>query len=175
MEQDGHLKSLAERMREKAEQERIETEKVFSEQLQTLKSNLLTLSQNAVCTMSDAMAQEIACAAEKLGQHYRVLSIAYGKAWMRTAITATAILFGLIVGGWGLMKGADYWLETYRLELAQVKTELQDQRQTLEKLKSEAWGLTLHEDENGRFIIIPVGTKINPTWTRGKNQAIRLE
>ena len=55
MEQAGSLKSLAERMREKPEQERIETEKIFVEQLQTLKDNLQASSQNALRTMSDAM------------------------------------------------------------------------------------------------------------------------
>ncbi len=77
MEQTGSLKTLAERMKEKAEQERVETEKIFTEQLQTLKDSLQASSQNALRTMSDAMGQEITGAAKSLEQKYKVLSMAF--------------------------------------------------------------------------------------------------
>ena len=180
MEQDGHLKSLAERIRDKAEQERMRTENVFKEQLRTLSDSLRESSTNALHTMSDAITADIETATASLSQHYRTLSKAYGRAWVRTAITAFAMMLGLTAGGWVLMKGAAYWLDTHRQELAQVKADLRVHRQALatmkpERARAETWGLSFHEDKNGQFIIIPVGMKINTTWTRGENQTIKLE
>ena len=180
MEQDGHLKSLADRMREKAEQERIQTESVYKEQLQTLSDSLRESSKNALRTMSDAITADIETATARLSQHYRTLSVAYGRAWMRAAITAFAMMLGLTAGGWVLMKGAAYWLDAHRQELALVKADLSDHRQALETMKpererAETWGLRFYEDKNGQFIIVPVGMNINTTWTQGENQAIKLE
>jgi hypothetical protein len=169
MEQAGSLKNLAERMREKAEQERIETEKVFSEQLQTLKDNLQASSQNALRTMSDAMGQEIMGAAEKLRQQYQVLSLAFGRKWIGLAILGVALCLGMAVGGWALT-GAWAW------RLAGYQTDLELAKQALANLKGEMWNLELRELPNGRFIVFPPGKKSDgQTWKVGDRDAIRME
>lgn len=176
MEQDGHLKSLAERMKEKAEQERIQTESVFREQLQTLKDNLLASSQNALRTMSDAMAQEITNASASLTRHYKILSMAYGKAWIRTAITALAALIPLalvvlLLAGW--MK---YQIDSYHSTCDRLEARIAEQRQTLANLNAGTWGVTLRETEHGRFVIMPPG--VSPSqkvFMVDMLKAIRLE
>lgn len=175
MEQDGHLKNLAERLKEKAEQERIETEKVFTEQLQTLSSNLLASSQNALRTTMDAMAGELTTATTNLRQHYQTLSMAYGRAWLRTAITALAVFLGMLIGGWGLVAWATYRLRSHRTELSRLKAECNQQHETLEALKAGTWGLSLRESEKGRFIVLPDGTKAVTGWTWGDKSTIKLE
>ena len=180
MEQIGNLKTLAERMKEKAEQERIETEKIFREQLQTLKDNLQASSQNALRTMSDAMAQEITSAAERLSGQYRVLSMSFGKRWIALTILGVALCLGMAIGGWALAEYGASNLEVYRSELARLKQDCQTQRRELEEMrperaKAETWGLSFFESENGQFIMIPVGMEIKTGWTRGENQLIKLE
>ena len=175
MEQAGSLKSLAERMQEKAEQERIQTEKLFASELENLRRSLQTSSKNALATMENAITTEIADATERLSRHCQTLNLAYGRAWVRTAITAMAALLGLMLGGWMLMEGAVYWLAGYRQELAQVKVELREQRETMENIKTKTWDLTLRESENGRFIVLPAGMKYATGWTVGDRQAIKLE
>ena len=176
MERDGHLKTLAERMKEKAEQERMQTEAIFTEQLQTLKNSLQESSQNALRTMSDAMAQEITNAAENLNQRYRLLSMAFAKKWIVLASLGAALCLGMLAGGWALAKAGAWNLEKYRSELAQLKQDCQTQRATLENMKSQTWGLELLEDKDGRFIVLPPGMKPNPKfWNVGMKKAIKLE
>jgi hypothetical protein len=177
MEQDGHLKSLAERLKEKAEQERIETEKVFSEQLNTLSSNLQESSTNALHTMSDAMAQEITNAAAELNHHYKFLSLAFARKWIASTVLGIFLCLGMLLGGWSWVELLIWKAENARIELAQLRTDYQEQRETLEMLKAEAWGVTMRESENGRFLILPPGMIPDPAqfWNVGNRKAIRLE
>lgn len=176
MERDGHLKSLAERMKKKAEQERMQAEEIFNERLRSLSASLTASSQNALTTMSDAMEREITDAAGKLSQHYRTLSIAYGKAWIRTAIMALAALIGLTVGGWTLAKAGAWNLGRYRTELTQLKRDCQERRETLATLKSETWDLELQTLKNGRFRVFPFGKKPDSQiWTVDGRSAIKME
>jgi hypothetical protein len=169
MEQAGSLKNLAERMKEKAEQERIETEKVFKEQLQTLKDNLQASSQNALSIMSDAMGQEITSRAEKLKQQYHVLSMAFGRKWIGLAILGTALCLGMAAGGWALT-GAWAW------RLAGYQADLELAKQALANLKGEMWNLELRELTNGRFIVLPPGKKTDGrVWKVDGRDAIKME
>jgi hypothetical protein len=167
-------------MREKAEQERIETEKVFNEQLQTLKDNLQASSQNALRTMSDAMGQEITGAAERLSRQYKVLNLAFGRKWIVLASLGTALCLGMLAGGWALAKAGAWRLAAYRSELTQLKQDCHALRRELEvmrpeRVRAETWGLEFQEDKDGRFIVVPTGTKIVTGWMVGKQQAIKLE
>ncbi len=180
MEQTGSLKTLAERMKEKAEQERIETEKIFIEQLQTLKDNLQASSQNALRTMSDAMGQEITSTAERLSQQYHVLSLAFGRKWIGLAALSTALCIGVTISAWALTEIWARRLIDYRNERELLKQESHTLRRELEvirpeRARAETWGLKFQEDKDGRFIVVPTGTKIVTGWTVGKQQAIKLE
>ena len=176
MEQTGSLKTLAERMKEKAEQERIETEKIFTEQLQTLKDNLQASSQNALRTMSDAMAQEIMSAAESLSEQYRVLSMSFGKRWIGLASLGAALCLGMAIGGWALTEAWAWRLTGYQADLELLKQACQVQQQTLSNLKSQTWGLELMEDSDGRFILLPPGMRLNQKmWMKSLRNAIKLE
>jgi hypothetical protein len=160
-------------MKEKAEQERIETEKVFKEQLQTLKDNLQASSQNALTTMSDAMGQEITSRAEKLNKQYQVLSMAFGRKWIGLAILGAALCLGMAAGGWALTKTWAWRLAGYRNELAQLKQDTQAQRdeqakiekyvETLNKSYTELWektgGVALMERNGSRYIVAPTGSE----------------
>ena len=173
MERDGHLKTLAERMKEKAEQERMQTEAIFTEQLQTLKNSLQESSQNALRTMSDAMAQEITNAAENLNQRYRLLSMAFAKKWIVLASLGAALCLGMLAGGWALAKAGAWNLEKYRSELAQLKQDCQTQRdeqeqtakvveilnRTLTTLMDKTSGVFLMERDGSRFLVAPMGSE----------------
>ncbi len=176
MEQTGSLKTLVERMKEKTEQERIETEKIFKEQLQTLKDSLQTSSQNALHIMSDAMGQEITSVAERLSQQYRVLSLAFGRKWIGLAILGAALCLGMAIGGWALTEAWAWRLTGYQADLELLKQACQVQQQTLSNLKSQTWGLELMEDSDGRFILLPPGMRLNQKmWKKSLRNAIKLE
>ena len=74
-----------------------------------------------------------------------------------------------------LAKAGTWHLSTYRAELALLKQECQKRQETLAILKDSTWDLRLLEDKDGRFIILPMGTKAATNWTVGKQAAIKLE
>ena len=50
--------------------------------------------------------------------------------------------------------------------------EIEEQRQTVERLKETTWGVVLHEGEEGRkFVVLPAGSFLNPPWTVGGRPA----
>ena len=180
MEQDGHLKSLTERMKEKAEQERMQTEKVFTEQLQTLSSSLQESSTNALRTMSDAMEQEITNAAERLNQHYRLLSFAFSKKWLSMTILGITLCFGMMLAGWGMVELVKKRLTESRSELAQVEAEHKNLSRSVEILKetmgalwNESSGLTVMNWNGSRYVIGPPNSQGGHT-IQGR-PAIKLE
>jgi hypothetical protein len=50
--------------------------------------------------------------------------------------------------------------------------EIQEQQDTLAKIKTRSWGVTFHEDKDGRFLILPPGADTG--WTIGKKVAVKL-
>lgn len=84
---------------------------------------------------------------------------------------AISIIFGTI--GFCIM----YFISESKLkELAEIKATINQEKRVLNSLKEKTWGLQLEENKQGRFIILPQGTKIdtNGLWKVGKNEAIRL-
>ncbi len=45
---------------------------------------------------------------------------------------------------------------------------------TLAKIEARTWGLKLHQDKDGRFLILPPGTRLESDWIFGKNPAVKL-
>ena len=176
MEQSGGLKTLAERLKDKTEQERVETEKLFADELKNLRSSLQASSKNALATMENAIAKDIGVATANLSQHFRLLSLAYGWNWLKATLLGLGLMFGMTLGGWGLAAWMDYRLASYREELATLRQECQDQKAELIALRSETWNLELLKDKDGRFIVLPPGVKPNPQfWNIGTKKAIKLE
>lgn len=63
-----------------------------------------------------------------------------------------------------------------REERDSLKAAIQAEEATLFELKAETWGLRLEENDKGRFIVLPKGTRIDKRpWSVGNNPAIRLE
>lgn len=171
MERDGHLKTLAERMKEKAEQERQEAEKIFTEQLQTLSSSLTASSQNALATMSDVMAKEITNAAATLNQHYRLLSATFAKKWIASTVLGIFLCLGMLLGGWSWVELLVWKTEKQQAELTRLETACRKQREILETL--ETWGVTVQDRTEGRFIVGPPSSAGG--WTIDRKAAIKLE
>lgn len=59
-------------------------------------------------------------------------------------------------------------------EIVRLKAAIQAEEVTLTKMKSKTWGIKLHEDKNGRFIILPEKMKLDPMWTLENRSAAKL-
>ena len=81
--------------------------------------------------------------------------------------------FGALIAG-GIYAGLNVYGSKLQEEHEKLKTAIQDEEATLTKLESKTWGLSLYEDEKGRFIVLPEGMRTESNWTVGKRDAIRL-
>lgn len=72
------------------------------------------------------------------------------------------------------------WLSNQiQSQLSQYQTyaaAINNQLQTLEKIKAQIWDMTMIENQEGRFLIFPIGTQIDPGWTvgSGRKPAIKI-
>ena len=48
-------------------------------------------------------------------------------------------------------------VESLTTRKATLQAEIEAQEKTIERLKEKTWGLLLHEDESGRFVVFPKG------------------
>ena len=84
-------------------------------------------------------------------------------------------LFGLGILVCGASVGFFIWsTDSLREERNALKVAIQAEETTLATLRSQTWGVRLHEGEKGRFIVLPEGMSTEANWTVGKNAAIRL-
>ena len=60
-------------------------------------------------------------------------------------------------------------------EINSLEQEKKEVMGTLSAMQNKSWGLTLHSDQNGRFIVLPLGSKASTGWTMGKQTAIKVE
>lgn len=88
-----------------------------------------------------------------------------GRTWL-TITMVTVLLTGT--------SGAVLWWQSSLI--AANLADIAQQRDTLSKLNAKTWGIQLHEDTNGRFLILPAGMKDETGWTfdNGKKNAVKL-
>ena len=69
-------------------------------------------------------------------------------------------------------------IDTYRENVAYLHRECSVVRaegfQALAKIEAKTWGVELHQDSSGRFLILPPGVEPSTGWQIGKRQAVRL-
>ena len=54
------------------------------------------------------------------------------------------------------------------------ESEIAEQRLTVQHLQETTWGVRFHEEENGRFLVLPQGTVPATGWTVGGQPAVKL-
>lgn len=68
-----------------------------------------------------------------------------------------------------------WWQIQDRIETkATLDLEIEQQQETVKRLRETTWGILLHEDDNGQFMVLPVGTLEDPDWRLGERPAVRL-
>ena len=96
------------------------------------------------------------------------------KAWARPIVVGLLILLGICGGSWGLTQ----WLSSGIQARLQIRSELEaeiiEQRLTVQQLQETTWGVRFHEEENGRFLVLPQGTVPVTGWTVGGQLAVKL-
>ena len=106
--QNGMQETLTERLKKKTEEELQQVEKIFEENLQNLSRQLQKSSTKELATIENAIKTETETANSNLNRHYKVLSRAYGKEWIRSALITLSMMTGILIASWGAFQGFGY-------------------------------------------------------------------
>ncbi len=178
MTKDSTPKSLTERIAEKrAEEEAILTS--HQEELrQTAKREFeSTASEYKSC--GSKLRASVGAEAERtrsaIEENLRELRSGIERKLLWSLARGFLFVIGVALGLWGLISflGQDIQqkIETRR-ELA---VEIEQQRQTVERLRETTWGVVLVEDEqSNRFVVLPEGTLEDPPRYFGGGDVIKL-
>ena len=175
MQPTGSLTNLAERMKEKAEQERQQIESIVGDELTNLRLNLSSATRNALNTIKSDMEGEIKNARWTLKDQTQSLCWNIGQRWLMVSLIALAAIIGVSLGGWGLTKLVERKVLNLHREISQLQGQQIQLEITVNQLEAKTWGLELLEAQEGRFIVLPPDTTAKTGWTRGKRQAIKVE
>lgn len=132
-----------------------------------------------IVAQTDAALQQLSSVPNQLGtiksqidQRSAALNWGMMKMGLYPAAVGAALFIGGIGAALGVEQGMKYDIGSYRKERDTLKLEIEQQQATLRELEQETWGVGYHEGENGRFLILPEGSKRN--WTVDDKPAVKL-
>ncbi|MFG0770224.1 MbeB family mobilization protein [Vibrio plantisponsor] len=87
------------------------------------------------------------------------------KTWIWLPVTVITVLLAC----WGVI----WW---QGMTIVQNQQEIKRQEIALEKLNAKIWGVSLYQDNEGNYLVIPEGYTVQGGWTLndGKNELIKL-
>ena len=163
MKQTSSAADFSARLRQKMEQERQEIESVTANELRRLGENLRHIA-------SEERRITAAVTGDAIGRLRGMLL--WG--WLRPLVIGVLLSIGLCVGSWGAMQWLWWQIESRIETKASLEREIEQQRETVERLQQSTWGIRLQETPEGRFVVLPPETLDAPPWTVGGRPAVRL-
>ena len=155
---------LQARLQKRAEQERQEIEALTQSELKKLAENL-----------RQSVEDEVYIIVRDIKDHTRRMNAALWGAWLRSMVIGVCLFLGILAGSWGLTRWYANQIQSLIETKVMLEFEIQEARQTVERLKETTWGVVLHEGEEGRrFAVLPAGSLQDPPWTVGGRPAVPL-
>jgi hypothetical protein len=170
MQNTGNLNSLAEKMKARTEQERLELESLTRQQFAALSKSLSESSKNALSTTEAAIRLQLASLEQNVTSHCRILSAVFGWKCLQALILTLCILMGATLSGWGLLTLAEKKIVTLQREVAELRTAKAALEQSI-----ATWPLALENAPNGRFLIPTPPHTLKTGWTFNNQAAWKLE
>ena len=107
--------------------------------------------------------------------HTRWMNAAlWGGAWLRSVTVGVCLFLGILAGSWGLTRWYANHIQSLIETRAALEIEIQEARQTIERIEQTTWGVTLVEVNGQRFAILPESTPENPLLTMDGRPTVRL-
>ena len=155
---------LQARLQKRAERDRQEIEALTQSELKKLADNLRQSVQD-----------EMYIIVRDIKDHTRWMNAALWRPWLRSVAVGVCLFLGILAGSWGLTRWYANQIQSLIETKAVLEFEIQEARQTVERLKETTWGVVLHEGEEGRrFAVLPAGSIQDPPWTVGGRPAVPL-
>ena len=175
MNQNGDLRNLAGQLREKTQKTLEMTEELIQDTLKTMSENLqnqLTEEQN---TINNVISENTTHMIDRMNQESQLLNWSFVKAWIRSAIIGIALSIGMFIALWLTVN----WLaETVSVNIRQLhnlEEMVAEQEETLEILRKETLGVTLLEQDNERYIVIPKGVATKKLMHQNGQEFLKME
>ena len=172
--QTGTQQNLADKLKVKVKAERLKTEQIFKDNLEKLSKNLQESSQKELNTIKEAIQTQTYQARSNLNSQYKILSKAFGKRLVIETLVTLAILTGLILASWGLLKGLVYQTHKRVNYLNKIEAMIKQEETTLQYIQEDTFGIDLMIESKSNFIVIPEGYTIETSWHSEDRKSIRL-
>ena len=159
----SNANDLTERLRRRLETEHQAIEELTASELERLGENSRRVASNALRTIE----RDTAVATGRM----RALLL---KAWLRPLLVGLSLWLGICGGSWATMHWLSVRIQARIQTAAALDLDIEQARQTLERLEATTWGITLREIEGERFVVLPVGALAYPPWTVDTRPAVKL-
>lgn len=175
------LDNLQKYLLQKQEEKREQIEALTRQELEQLGVNLRNAVNRVLHTTENDMQGRIARMNQSLekglGQTRRqvdALQSTMQKMWIKHVLIGLSLFLGISLGSWGLMQFLSSQIMSRAETLAQIQRHIEHERQTLQILQDKTWGVTLRQSKEGRFVVLPPGTKPEISWRVGGRPALML-
>ena len=163
--------SLQKHLMQKQEEKREQIEALTQQELEQLGANLRNAANRVLHTIENDMQAQIARMNQSLKKSLdqtrtqtEALQSTIQKMWLKPALIGLSLFIGISLGSWGLMQFLSYQITSQTETLGQLQLQMESKRQTLQILQDKTWGVTLHQDKQGRFVVLPPGTNPKISW-----------
>ncbi|MDP2816281.1 MAG: hypothetical protein Q8O19_06345, partial [Rectinemataceae bacterium] len=72
------------------------------------------------------------------------------------------------------MQFLSYQIKSQTETLGQLQLQMESEQRTLQILQDKTWGVTLHQDKQGRFVVLPPGANPKISWSVDGRPALIL-
>ena len=145
---------LTSRLRRRLETDRQQIEETAACELQRLGERLSAVASGALRSIDADM--------EAATARMRALLL---RAWLRPLLVGLSLFLGISGGSWATM----HWLSASiqrRIEtLGTANLRIEDARGMLAEIEETTWGVTLREVNGERYVTLPAGTSVRPSFT----------
>ena len=170
--------SLSERLRKRREEEerRIAAERqryeaLITGALEKLGASASSAADNAQRSIESALDEVI---------DRQVSALKWS--WLLPLAAGIALFLLISIGSWGLVQWQSSRIRARGATLERLDLEIEERTRTLQQLNAATWGLRLHEETNGKYVVLPRGAQrldhndrpVVPVWTVGQQPAIKL-
>ena len=154
---------LTSRLRCRLETDRQQIEEAAARELERLGESLSAVASGALRSIE----ADTAAATARM----RALLL---KAWLRPLLVGLSLFLGFSAGSWATM----HWLSVSiqrRIEtLGAANLRIEDAREMLAEIEETTWGVTLREVNGERYVTLPAGTMVHPSFTVEGRPCVKL-
>ena len=169
------LSTLTARINAQAEAERQALENQVETEFKTLCANLRASATNAFSTIESDIQAAVETTREKTTAQIKLLNSGFMERWLLCGLASVALFLIVTLAGMGMGFLAKHYLTSLRQDLDELSNQKAALEATVQQLHSQTWGLTLIEDDNGKFIVPPPRAKLKAGWRYGDRPAIKME